>query len=313
MWLEVKYERYQNDGITRHFNYDAIITGTSMAECFRTTEFGNLFNAKAVKVCYAGATFKEINDNLKVAYRSGHKIRYIVRALDPAHMFDEKGAMRVDLEPYPYYLYNDIVLDDVKYILNKDVWKVSLSMLAMKAYSSKEGVTSFDEYGNWSKKHKFGKEYLLNEQDPSNGACPFPHNFDSRLAERILDNFQQNVCALAGAHPETTFYYFISPYSCLYWRNYTEGQIESYMAAEKILLEQLLTCGNVKLFSFDLNTELTNNLDNYRDISHYGEWVNSLILHWMHKGQWMLNKDNYLEYLRKKEALLKSYSGQVQD
>ena len=31
-------ERYVNDGISRHFSYDAIITGTSMAQNFKTTQ-----------------------------------------------------------------------------------------------------------------------------------------------------------------------------------------------------------------------------------------------------------------------------------
>ena len=31
-------ERYVNDGISRHFTYDAVITGTSMAQNFKTSE-----------------------------------------------------------------------------------------------------------------------------------------------------------------------------------------------------------------------------------------------------------------------------------
>ena len=31
----INNERYQNDGITRHFTYDGIITGTSMTENFK--------------------------------------------------------------------------------------------------------------------------------------------------------------------------------------------------------------------------------------------------------------------------------------
>ncbi|MBQ8041585.1 MAG: hypothetical protein IJ274_17270, partial [Lachnospiraceae bacterium] len=36
-------ERYQNDGIVKHFSYDAIITGSSMTECFRPSEMKELF------------------------------------------------------------------------------------------------------------------------------------------------------------------------------------------------------------------------------------------------------------------------------
>ena len=35
----INEERYQNDGIVKHFEYDALITGSSMCENFKTTEF----------------------------------------------------------------------------------------------------------------------------------------------------------------------------------------------------------------------------------------------------------------------------------
>ena len=35
-------ERSQNDGITKHFDYDAMITGTSMTENFKTTDMDDV-------------------------------------------------------------------------------------------------------------------------------------------------------------------------------------------------------------------------------------------------------------------------------
>ena len=34
-------------------------------------------NTRSIKVCYSGATYKELNDNLKVSYESGHDIKYV--------------------------------------------------------------------------------------------------------------------------------------------------------------------------------------------------------------------------------------------
>ena len=51
-------ERYQNDGIVRHFTYDGIITGTSMTENFKTSEADALFDAHFIKVPLAGALHK---------------------------------------------------------------------------------------------------------------------------------------------------------------------------------------------------------------------------------------------------------------
>lgn len=57
-------ERYQNNGIVRHFEYDAIITGTSMTQNFKTSEMDRLFGTNAIKVTYAGGEYNEINYNL---------------------------------------------------------------------------------------------------------------------------------------------------------------------------------------------------------------------------------------------------------
>ncbi|MBQ5676699.1 MAG: hypothetical protein IIV45_16850, partial [Lachnospiraceae bacterium] len=45
--------RYQNDGITRHFTYDAVVTGTSMVEPFSISSVNQAFGVNAIKVCYS--------------------------------------------------------------------------------------------------------------------------------------------------------------------------------------------------------------------------------------------------------------------
>ena len=44
---ELFYQRYQNDGIVKHFDYDALITGNSMTENFKTSLCDELFGTKA--------------------------------------------------------------------------------------------------------------------------------------------------------------------------------------------------------------------------------------------------------------------------
>ena len=122
-------ERYQNDGILKHFDYDAIITGSSMTQNFKTSEFNVLFNANAIKVPFSGGTFKEMNDNIATAYRTNHNLKYVVRSLDSYNILYDKDGMRNDLGQYPVYLYNDDLIDDFKYIFNEDVVKTSAKIL----------------------------------------------------------------------------------------------------------------------------------------------------------------------------------------
>ena len=47
---ELANERYQNDGIVKHFSYDTVITGTSMTANFKTTDCDAFFGGKCVYV-----------------------------------------------------------------------------------------------------------------------------------------------------------------------------------------------------------------------------------------------------------------------
>ena len=57
-------ERYTNDGISRHFDFDAMITGSSITQNFKPSEMDALFHANTVKESFSGAGYQELADNL---------------------------------------------------------------------------------------------------------------------------------------------------------------------------------------------------------------------------------------------------------
>lgn len=73
------------------------------------------------------------------------------------------------------------------------------------------------------------------------------------------------------------------------------------------MIEMILDCPNIRLFSFNLMTEITTNFDNYKDPTHYGEWVNSAILRYMKMDEGLLTKENYQDYLRRERELYMNY------
>lgn len=287
-------ERYQNDGIIRHFEYDSIITGTSMTENFMKTEADQLFGANFIKIPYNAGRYKEINDNLKKAYDVRLNIKYIIRCLDYSYLFQNKDAYREDIS-YPTYLYNDVLFDDLNYVLNKSIL---LERTCKVIQYTKEGnkTTTFDEYTNWNAQYTFGAEsvlstYTLGEAKPL-------RKFTEEECNMIIENVRQNVTDLADEHPETTFYLFFPPHSICYWDvQKNEGLIDWQIDAEQAAIKEILKHPNIQLFSFCNNFELVCNLNNYKDRGHYGEWVNSWILEWMHNGDYLLTEDNYQEYI----------------
>lgn len=69
----------------------------------------------------------------------------------------------------------------------------------------------------------------------------------------------------------------------------------------------LLQYDNVSLFSFFDNHSVIENLDNYKDKIHYGEWINSEILKWLKEEKYILSKDNYTQYFNKMENYYLNY------
>ena len=120
-YYELDNQRSQNDGILRSFDYDALITGTSMTENFKTSEAERLFGGKFVKVPYSGATYREINECVEKALKENPGLKTVIRGLDMVRFLDAKDLMRTDLGSYPFYLYDDDPFNDVEYLFNRDI------------------------------------------------------------------------------------------------------------------------------------------------------------------------------------------------
>ena len=310
MFYSLNNERSQNDGIIKQFDYDTIITGTSMAQNFRTSEFNEVFGADAIKVCFSGGSYKEINDNIKKAFESGHDVKYVLRCLDYNRIISDKDKMRFDLGEYPIYLYDQNPFNDVNYILNKEIiYNICLPMLTDSYLEGKDGgITSFDEYNNWSDDEVFGAESVLGERKEFVKAKE-ENTFTEEDYKTVKENIKQNVTDLAEEHPETTFYYFFSPYSIAYWGGlYESGDLNRQLKAETIAIEEMLKYSNIKLYSFNNQWDITTNLDNYTDANHYGEWINTEIIHMIHNGIGQLTEENYRQYIANEHKFYSEYN-----
>lgn len=295
-------ERYINDGIIRHFDYDSIITGTSMTENFKTSQFDKLFDKNSIKIPFAGASFKEIGDTLERALKYNPNTKIILRGLDYGAILDSSEEMRY--ESYPEYLYDNNLFNDYKYLLNKDVIIKGMGAVVYYTLTKKE-TTSFDEYANWDR--GFGREKVLSQYERK-------LKIDKKFLlteenKKIIDeNLEKNVLDLPKKYPDKKFIYFITPYSIVYWDKLSQqGELEKQIMAEKYVIEKILEVPNIELYSFFNNYNFICNLDNYKDPNHYIGKVNEKILEWIFKKEYLLTKDNYEEYINKNLEFYKNY------
>lgn len=296
-------QRYMNDGIVRNFDYDAIMTGTSMAENFRSTQFDSIFNVNSIKVPFSGGSYKEINDIVEVALKNNGDIKYVFRGLDYGKINEKYDKMSYD--NYPTYLYDNNILNDYKYVLNKGAFFQSLINI-IKSFKGNIKI-DFDEYCSW--RNKVSGEDVVLRTYKRNQKKKDIEILKIEEIQIIKENIKKNVIELPKKYPNIKFIYFITPYSIVYWDSINQnGEILKQLEAEKIMIEMILEVPNIELYSFFNNYELITNLDNYTDAGHYSYKINDKILEWISQGEYRLTKDNYKAYLESNRKFYLNYN-----
>lgn len=304
--LNNQEQRYINDGIGRYFEYDSIITGTSMTENFKSTLFDKLFNSNSIKVPFSGGSYKEINDNLKRTLKRKKGIKYVLRGLDYELII--QNSDKINYNNLPTYLYDNNSLNDYKYLFNKVVVIKGLGGVLTYTLLGKN-TTTFDEYSNWNNRAISGKENILINYKRNKKENIKEEKLKKKDIDIINENIEKNVISSVKKYPNTKFIYFITPYSIVYWDQLKqEGKIEKQIMAEKYMIEKILEYSNVELYSFFNNYEMICDLDNYKDPGHYMGKINDKILYWISKKEYQLTKENYEEYIRKNLEFYKNYN-----
>lgn len=297
----LKDERYQNDGIARYYEYDSIITGTSMCQNFKCSEFNALWNAAAIKIASSGASYHESCETIGRALSRHDNIKNVLCSLDGNRL--NYPPLYEEYDGYPTYLYDDNPFNDVNYLLNKEVLPKAVAVLNYTRSGQK--TTTMDEYGRWNQYASFGRESVLASftlLDESDEALVLTEEDLQQIRENVNTNFVE----LAEAHPDTTFYLFFPPYSICYWEAMVRTkQLNAQLEAQRTAVELLLTAPNIQVYDFSDRLDITGNLDNYTDTLHYGEWINSEILQMIAAGEGRLTGDHFMEYY---DAVEKMYS-----
>ncbi|MCR5675589.1 MAG: hypothetical protein K6G16_07770 [Lachnospiraceae bacterium] len=301
-------QRCQNDGITKHFSYDAVITGTSMAENFRASEFDGLFRTTSIKVPYPGGTFREIGDNLRTAFRTHDGIRYVLRGLDYSHLTEDPMLLRTDMGEYPSYLYDRNPFNDVEYLCNRSAFlEYILPMLARRMRGVAGGVTDFDSY-SYSGASAYGAEIALGDRRSFSPDRNEHSGLTDEERETVRENIRRNVTSIAEENPDTSFLYFFTPYSVIwYGALLEEGRFGKQLEAERIAAEEMFALPNIRVFSFSADASVTTDLSHYKDPGHYSPEISSLILNRIAAGENELTPQDLEDYLTAEDSLYRSF------
>ncbi|WP_138495591.1 copper amine oxidase N-terminal domain-containing protein [Paenibacillus pinistramenti] len=285
-------ERYQNPGLARSYTYDTIVLGSSMTENFLPSEVGEKLGGSVLKLSIEGSTAKEQYLTAKVAFGTG-QVKQVLWGLD---YFAFRGNHVTDQGDFPYYLYDNNVLNDYKYIFNES--NIKSAILALK--DSKERAAthpSLEKLYNWDSSVTYGSKLVIkNWESARNNETAYGNNEDP--LESVEQSFDDNVLQLVKDHPETTFYFYYPPYSVLrqqVWYMTNPERYENQLEMKRYMYEQLSKYDNVSIYEFQTDKEITYNLDNYKDLSHHSGAINSLIVDEISKGMHQVTADNLEE------------------
>lgn len=186
-------ERYENCGIVDRFEYDAVITGSSMAENFKCSLFDRLFGVNSVKATFCGSFYIEQTEIIERAYRTHPNIKAVLRPVDP-FFFRTKYDKNIDEDKQcPDYLSNGNPFDDVKYIFNADVLLDKTISVLKRTVNGIDPVTFNDNYyGSWRGHDTYGLKKVADTVVPRHTQSPNLAEFTSQEEERCRKTIDYN-------------------------------------------------------------------------------------------------------------------------
>ena len=268
-------ESYNNPGIAKNYDYNAVILGTSMVEMSHPSVIDECFGVSSVKLPMRGSHTAQMGWQLAHVLDT-HELKLAILAVDAYSLMGPPD----DMEEIYDYLWNDSALDDVGYLLNLDVLLVRVPRMLRNL--GKSTATKRDDMYQWtdvtfSAQSVFDSFSFQPQQEMTDP--------DYRL-ERSTENIRRHIETYVAAHPETTFKIYMPPYSVAYWYVMTRGGLsEQQYRSRARVCELLLDYPNVEIYDYSSRLEWITDLGNYFDYSHHSGAISDAIMRAMAAGE----------------------------
>ena len=147
--------------------------------------------------------------------------------------------------PIPEYLYDDQLLNDVQYVLNKDV----LLQYVLRPLVDPEPTNWSHIYASWWTEEYYNEDWVLqNYEQPKKVETETPKD---EYVSPVEANLSANICPYIEANPDTEFVIFFPPYSILYWNDVLEeNHLEATLEEYRYITERLNAYDNVTVYFF---------------------------------------------------------------
>lgn len=291
------WQRYENPGIARHYDYDRVVTGSSLMECVIPEEVDRVLGGKTINLSVSAQTAYDAGQLLGRALATG-KPKHIIMNLD-YNAFSGPPDRSGFTEPFPRYLYDDRLWNDLPYLLGIGTLRKSLETVLGLKWSRFSSDPARMWY--WMDGHQFFAAKAVQGLDPDNLNARFRQ--PPRTLEGMQASFEANLAPLMEKHPGTRFTFVYAPYAILVWLDFEQrGQLEVTLAFREWLFERVSRYPNVEIFDFHAEPSIVLDLDHFTDIYHYSPKLSQALIRAIAEGRYKLTR----EMIRGNNAWLRS-------
>ena len=301
-------QRALNTGLARHHDYNSIIIGSSMTENFLISKSSEIL-PNPIKLSISGGSAHEIFLTLNTAFETDKKINTILIGFDIYAVSGKITRLRHGDNSLPMYLYDKIIFNDIFYLANFDTLKESVKLLFFKnRYGTDELRWNYENMYQWqhTAEKEFGREKVLAQiKDKKNDKI---FEKDDYGFQTLKASFEHNFLSIIKKYPNTKFILFYPPYSIIAYKDWEEKRIlDDILNFKRYAFEELNKLDNVELYDFQSASQVTENLDNYKDFSHYHQNINSWIIDEIKAKDYLVTKENIDQHLQNLKSQIKAY------
>lgn len=291
----------QNPGMAKNMDYDSVILGSSMTVNFQTTWFKELMGLNTIKLSYSGAFPKDQSNIMNIIFDQTNEDKAVKKVFLGVDVITYTGGVDEVKYPIPEYLYDKKLLNDVQYVLNKDV----LLNYILRPMADPEPTDLSNAYASWWTEEYYSEEWVLHNYESPQQA---KEELDPRdFVQAAEKNLTINICPYIESNPETEFVVFFPPYSILFWNDVQkENHLAATLETYRYISNRLNEYENVTVYFFPDQEEIICDLNNYADYSHYHPRYNRFMTECFADGTCQVAKegqdgetiDQYLDHMR---------------
>lgn len=251
----------QNPGMAMHMDYDSVMLGSSMTVNFNMHWFKDYLDLNTIKLSYSGAYPRDISNIMQVIFDYHPETRVVFLGAD---VINYSSAVDEVKYPKPEYLYDRNYLNDIQYLLNKDV----LLEYILRPIADPEPSDPATIYSSWWTEEYYNIQWVMhNYEPPVKELTEAPKDY---FEKGIYDNMKENILPYIEKNPDTEFVVFYPPYSILFWNDVlTRNNLEATLHEYELISQMLFEYDNVRIFFFADEEEIITDLNNYADYTHY--------------------------------------------